>query len=303
MATAQLMPIPVQTFTDGNGIPLAAGFLYAYAAGTTTPQATYTDQTGTVPNANPVVLNSIGQAQVWLSALAYKFVLMSSSGVTIWTVDNVSIINPLSLTLSMFPAGLFTATTPGRPPFTAGFETTALCDTVGPLLANSTDGRALMATNYLTKDKIASLGQQLSLSCGGFIGSATIATDVTNLTCTLTSVAGRPVFIGLIDDGSGSESSVGCSITGTFASIQLFILREVAGSGSWTQLASPSLTIRANGNGSNTLINSVPLSSVSHVDVTAVAGVSYTYKIQYLALTGSVTAGISYAQLLVYEMD
>lgn len=210
MATAQLMPIPVQTFTDGNGNPLAGGLLYSYAATTTTPQATYTDQSGVVPNANPVVLSSIGQAQVWLSALAYKFVLKDSLGNTIWTVDNVSIINPLSLTLSMFPAGLFTANTAGRAPFAAGLVNTAMCDSTGPLLGANTPGRALMADGFLTQALRAPLGQQVSATCGVWTTGSASMGPVTNLSVTITTT-GRPVYIALVADGGGSGSYYGLS--------------------------------------------------------------------------------------------
>lgn len=94
--TTQLLPNVVQTFVDSNGNALAFGKLYSYAATTTTPQDTYSDYGGTV-NANPVVLNAAGQASVWLSSLAYKFVLKDALGNTIWTNDNVSIINPRSI--------------------------------------------------------------------------------------------------------------------------------------------------------------------------------------------------------------
>ncbi|QBQ99261.1 glycosyl hydrolase family 28-related protein [Paraburkholderia pallida] len=86
----QLAPMAVQRFCDNNGNPLAGGQLYTYQAGTTTPQATYTDSTGSTPNANPVALNARGEASVWLAlGQVYKFVLQDSFGNTIWTQDQV----------------------------------------------------------------------------------------------------------------------------------------------------------------------------------------------------------------------
>lgn len=77
-------------FDDATGAPLAGGQLFTYAAGTTTPQSTYSNSTGTV-NANPVVLNSHGYADVWLDpSLVYKFVLQDANSNTLWTVDNVN---------------------------------------------------------------------------------------------------------------------------------------------------------------------------------------------------------------------
>jgi hypothetical protein len=75
---------------DANGAPLSGGLLYTYAAGTTTPQTTFTDSSGLVPNTNPVVLDSRGEASVWLSALQYKFKLADANNVEIWTVDNIA---------------------------------------------------------------------------------------------------------------------------------------------------------------------------------------------------------------------
>jgi len=73
---------------DDTGAPLVGGLLYSYAAGTSTPKATYTSYTLGASNANPVVLDSNGEADVWLSG-AYKFVLKDSLGVTVYTVDDV----------------------------------------------------------------------------------------------------------------------------------------------------------------------------------------------------------------------
>ena len=89
MAVA-LATVLKQRFFDDNGEPLSNGKLYSYQAGTTTPQATYTDQGGLTANTNPVVLDSYGEADVWLdTALSYKFVLKDSDDATRWTVDNV----------------------------------------------------------------------------------------------------------------------------------------------------------------------------------------------------------------------
>lgn len=67
-------PINFQGFTQ-NGSLNAFGFVATYAAGSTTPIATYTDATQATPNPNPVPLNAIGQAAIWLSpGTGYKFV-------------------------------------------------------------------------------------------------------------------------------------------------------------------------------------------------------------------------------------
>ena len=90
MATTSLSSTPKLQFFDLNGAPLSGGLLYTYAAGTTTPLASYTDSTGLIANTNPIVLDSRGEANVWLGAAIYKFSLYTSVGVLIWTVDNIN---------------------------------------------------------------------------------------------------------------------------------------------------------------------------------------------------------------------
>jgi hypothetical protein len=90
MATTSLSPTPKLQFFDLNGAPLSGGLLYTYAAGTTTPLASYTDSTGLIANTNPIVLDSRGEANVWLSGAIYKFALYTSVSVLIWTVDNIN---------------------------------------------------------------------------------------------------------------------------------------------------------------------------------------------------------------------
>ena len=88
--TTIISPTPKLQFFTAAGIPLVGGKLYSYAAGTSTPLATYVDSTGVTANTNPVILDSRGEANVWLGAAAYKFRLADSDDVEIWTVDNIS---------------------------------------------------------------------------------------------------------------------------------------------------------------------------------------------------------------------
>lgn len=90
---ATLMPVPKLQFFNASGIPLAGGFVYTCAAGTTcpgNPLAAYTDSTAATALPNPVVLDAGGFAAIWLSnTAAYKIVVQDLNGVTQWTVDNV----------------------------------------------------------------------------------------------------------------------------------------------------------------------------------------------------------------------
>lgn len=88
MAAVLLTP-PFLQFHDNNNIPLAGGFVYTYAAGTTTPKATYTDSSASVVAANPVVLDAGGNCTLW-GIGSYKIVVTSADGSFTKTTDNIS---------------------------------------------------------------------------------------------------------------------------------------------------------------------------------------------------------------------
>jgi hypothetical protein len=96
---AVLSPPPKLQFFDAAGVPLVGGKLYSYAAGTTTPLATYTSAAETAFNTNPIILNSRGEAEVWLGSPLYKFKLTTAADVEIWTVDNITSLSGLQASL------------------------------------------------------------------------------------------------------------------------------------------------------------------------------------------------------------
>jgi hypothetical protein len=78
-----------QFFTDGSTV--AAGYkLYTYAANTTTPQATFQNRAGDVPNANPIILDARGEAIIYLTpGVVYDYVLKTPDDATVWTREDV----------------------------------------------------------------------------------------------------------------------------------------------------------------------------------------------------------------------
>jgi hypothetical protein len=127
---ASLSPTPKLQFFGTDGLPLVGGKLYTYAAGTTTPLASYTDHTGVTENTNPVILDSNGEADVWLpETTSYKYILKDSNDVTLYTVDYVSV--PVTTNSFASPPAIGTGT-PNSATFTtlnvtgaAIFESTA----------------------------------------------------------------------------------------------------------------------------------------------------------------------------------
>lgn len=88
--------VAAQFFTNA-GVPLSGGKIYTYAAGTSTPQATYTTGAGNIQHSNPIVLDAAGRVptgEIWLTdGSSYKFVLKDANDVLIATYDNIVGIN------------------------------------------------------------------------------------------------------------------------------------------------------------------------------------------------------------------
>jgi len=84
-------------FFDSNGNPLSGGLIYTYAAGTSTPQATYTTSAGNIQHSNPIVLDAAGRVptgEIWLTdGVSYKFTIKTSADVLVGTYDNLVGIN------------------------------------------------------------------------------------------------------------------------------------------------------------------------------------------------------------------
>jgi len=120
---AGLTPSPKQQIFGTDGLPLVGGKIYTYAAGTSTPIATYVDSSATTANTNPIILDSLGQANIWLiNTTAYKFVVKDADDVLLYTVDNISI--PLDLTAFASPPPIGDVT-----PNTGAFTTLTLTGT------------------------------------------------------------------------------------------------------------------------------------------------------------------------------
>ena len=110
MTIALLLPQGRQRYYGNDGLPLAGGKLYTYAAGTSTPKAAYTDADALQPHTNPIILDAKGEAVIYWDG-AYKVDLKASDDtqVTGWPVDDIQT-DPLGLAgaLAAFIAQLAT---------------------------------------------------------------------------------------------------------------------------------------------------------------------------------------------------
>lgn len=235
-----LMPNGKQQYTDSSGNPLSGGKLYTYAAGTSTPQATYSDAAGAVPNANPVVLNSRGEATIFWSSAPYKAVLKDSADVEIWSQDNLEIAliaSDLASTAAGNGAALvgystlgitvkdaldlnaplaspaFTGT-PTAPTATAGdnstkIATTAYADASAAAAAAAVPPQEFASdaetqAGLLTTKAVTPAGLAASM-IGGIGQSWQDMTGSRALSTTYTNTTGRPIFV--VFEGQGTTTA------------------------------------------------------------------------------------------------
>jgi hypothetical protein len=323
-----LSPNLRQRYLDANGNPLAGGKLYTYQAGTSTPQATYTDSTGGTPNTNPVILDANGEASVWLDqSLSYKFILTDSLDVSQWTVDGVVglVTAGAVVTASLADGSVTTVKMADNAVTAAKLASSATVDatravtadhvrdgaiTSGKLNASAADGSTLeVATGQMRlKDKGVTIAKMADMpiaataAAGGLAMSAafawsgtTIGTDedVTGATVTLPTT-GRPVFIGLIGgpitaDPDKLHSYIG--FTGGAANSVTWEFSILEGA---TVIANYRHTAYSND------LASLPLSSIN-TRIAATAG-SHTYKLHAKHISGLGTISIVNAAMIAYEM-
>lgn len=130
-----------QQFIDANGAPLAGGEVYFYVPNTTTPKTTYQNYAETVPNTNPVILNSAGRAIIWGTGL-YRQVVYDQYGNLIWDQQTYAPPTPDSAVTSSF-----------------GTQTTIASATTTNLGTITTNNALITGTST-----IASFGSSASLS-------------------------------------------------------------------------------------------------------------------------------------------
>ena len=86
-----IIPQGRHRYYDNDGVLAVGCLLYTYAAGTTTPKATYQDAAGLTLHANPIELDAKGEAVIYWTG-SYKVDLKTAAGaqITGWPVDNIT---------------------------------------------------------------------------------------------------------------------------------------------------------------------------------------------------------------------
>jgi hypothetical protein len=79
-----ILPLPKTQFFNNAGQPLGGGKVWTFSADGATPKTTYQDLFGTIPNSNPVPLDTAGRAII-IGSGAYVWQVCDSVGNTIYT--------------------------------------------------------------------------------------------------------------------------------------------------------------------------------------------------------------------------
>lgn len=323
-----LLP-PIFQFFDNNGDPLANGFVYTYAAGTTTALATYTDSTGTVAAPNPIQLNSAGRptsgsGAIWGSG-AYKFIVKDANGVQVGdTLDNV---------ISF--AGLATSSNAYAQTFSGDGTTTVFTassdlgtDSKALLVSTASGLQEITQNGSFATDTLWTKGAGWTIGAGVATAAGAISTAISQVPV-LTIVAGQAYAVtytitrsagGLIPS-IGGQNGVERTASGTYREIIIAaastpiaftgnaftgtldnVSVTVATSQPMSLLASNAYTI----NGTSITFASAPALGVNNIDVRAPsllvgaasssAALAQLYAAQALASATSAAAAASLAK-------
>ncbi len=218
-------------------------------------------------------------------------------GASLLLGNNVTSSNYLTLSPPNAMAASYDLTLPSLP----AFKSIMAIDTSGNITGAYTVDNSTIDINGssqievkdggITNQKLAPLNYQISSSSGTFSTSATTYTAVTNLSVTVVT-SGRPVYIAMQPDGSGSLSGIFVS-TGTPSSL-LKITNGVVDQ-IW-QIPGTSDSGGGLGNG----ISLTPVSSFSYID-TPSAG-THTYTVSVKSST-SIQIQVARAKLFAYEIS
>jgi hypothetical protein len=309
---ATLLGTIKQRFFELNGAPLAGGKLYSFEAGTSTPLATFTDESGGVANDNPVILDSGGYADIWLGGNQYKFVLYDSEDNLLLSTDNISVLNNETVTASSLADGAVTTpkladgsvTTPKLADDAvtsvkiadSGVATNNLAAnavTTAKIAANAVT-TAKIADNTVTTAKMAASNIEVSTSgTGTFANGSGSAVDVTNLTDSITT-NGRPVFIKVQANGANaSYIQIGDTVDGATAEVRFRLFRGA------TEIAEYSFQITANAS-TATLVSRIPPGCLDYIDQPSAGTYTYKFTVEVAGANDSVT--VNNCELVLVEL-
>jgi hypothetical protein len=242
-----------QLFSN-NGVPLAGGLIYSYAAGTSTPAATYTTSAGSIANTNPIVLNAFGRTanEIWLTAGSnYKFILRDSTGNLIGTYDNISGINDFTGASASILADLASTTDNAKGDALIGFRQSNSSGFLTGAVGKTVNAKF---QDYINVKDFGAVGDGTTNDAAAFSAALTaVATTGQDIyvpagTYKINSVLSTTGHLNMFGDGEKSvldfsgitSGSSGITVTGTATEIQV-VSSASAGNLSVVFASAPSL--------------------------------------------------------------
>ncbi len=171
MATYTVSPVFREQFFDANGAPLAGGFLYFYAAGTSTPLDTFQTSSGTL-NTNPIQLDGSGYTPhgIFLSAASYKLAVTDANGVPQLSLSQDGVAS----------TGLATTQIGSAFYYMGAEQETVITDTV--YQSGATFDKCVPDTRFFPIDSANLVGTYALSAMMKSIGGATVTLSLVNLT-------------------------------------------------------------------------------------------------------------------------
>lgn len=222
------------SFLGTTGLPLSGGKIYTYQAGSSTPLATYTTNSGIIANANPIVLGTDGRtpSEIWLTyGYNYKFVLQDSVGLTIATYDNLyGILGTIPAASSTLPTGMILLWSGSIGSIPSGY---LLCDGTN-------------STPDLRDRFIVGAGSSYSVNQTGGTADAIVVSHTHTATSTVTD----PGHLHALVSGGGVLSGVGTSAYNAGSSGNIY-QSSIASNTTGITVATSNATAGTSGTGQN----------------------------------------------------
>jgi hypothetical protein len=279
---AGLSPTPKQQIFGSDGAPLVGGKIYTYAAGTSTPIATYTDYSAATANTNPIILDSLGQANIWLlPSISYKFIVKTAAEVLLYTVDNISAALDISAFAAPPPIGNTTPNTGAFTTLTASGAVTFTGTGATKLNAGTTAERPTPTNGMLRYNTTTTaleayiggawtnVGSVSSVATGtGLTGGPVTTTGTISIDSTVVTLSGSQTLTNKTLTTPNIDSAQFATVSGTAPIYPCRAWVNFNGTGTVAIRASGNVTsITDNGTGNYTINFTTALSDTNYVGV------------------------------------
>lgn len=229
---AKLSPVLNDAQFSNTDAFLVGGKIYTYAAGSSTPQTTYTSSSSISAQTNPIILNARGEVDnpIWLTeGLLYKLRLFDASNNFIREFDNVAGVGDTSITIDQWIASGLTPTYINATQFTLAGDQTSTFMVNRRLKFTVTAGTVY---GYITASVFGALTTVTVALDSGVLDSGLSAVSYGLITPTQTSlpvVQNYTTAYGLNNSAMGASMVNGTLIASVAASALTVAIKTLAG--------------------------------------------------------------------------